>query len=122
MKRSIPGCVLVLLPFVITPLSGQQKLDLSQQQSPPRPRPDWAQDHRPGPARPALKGYLTPEGIKVEIVADVPDRRQSRRHDLRRRRHASTSWNGVPGPATDWPEVAGDVHLQGRHQRARSPP
>jgi quinoprotein glucose dehydrogenase len=67
--RSLSACVALA---VLAPLAGQQKLDLSQQQSPPKPRPRWLQIIDQGANDPRLKGYFTPTGIKVEIVAQEP--------------------------------------------------
>lgn len=51
---------------------GQEKTDLNQQSSPPRPKPEWVKYIDQGDNDPRLKGYISPEGIKVEIVADAP--------------------------------------------------
>jgi putative membrane-bound dehydrogenase-like protein len=55
-----------------TATRGQPKTDLNQQSSPPRPKPDWVKYIDQGDNDPRLKGYFTPEGIKVEIVAEAP--------------------------------------------------
>jgi putative membrane-bound dehydrogenase-like protein len=52
--------------------AGQPKTDLNQDQSPPRPKPAWVKYIDQGQNDPRLKGYFTPEGIKVEIVAEEP--------------------------------------------------
>jgi quinoprotein glucose dehydrogenase len=49
-----------------------QKDDYTQPQSAPRPRPKWLKTIDQGTRDPRLKGYITPEGIKVEIVAEAP--------------------------------------------------
>jgi putative membrane-bound dehydrogenase-like protein len=51
----------------------QPKLDLTFQQSPAKPTPDWVKiiDHGQYDAR--LKGYFAPDGIKIDIVADFPE-------------------------------------------------
>jgi hypothetical protein len=46
--------------------------DFTQPQSPARPTPKWVQIIDQGPNDPPLKGYKTPEGLQVEIVADYP--------------------------------------------------
>ncbi len=46
--------------------------DYHQQQSPTRPAPQGIKYIDQGDNDPRLKGYRTPEGIKVEIVADAP--------------------------------------------------
>jgi putative membrane-bound dehydrogenase-like protein len=50
----------------------QPKTNINQDQSPPLPKPDWVQYIDQGVNDPRLKGYITPEGIKVEIVAEEP--------------------------------------------------
>jgi putative membrane-bound dehydrogenase-like protein len=55
-----------------TPRERPAQPDLSQHQSPPKPTPDWVKYVDQGANDPRLKGYLTPEGLKVEIVADEP--------------------------------------------------
>ncbi len=62
-------CFLLLLA---SPLSAQNKLDLNFQQSPPKPQPEWVKIVDQGQFDPRLKGYFTPEGIRVEIVAEAP--------------------------------------------------
>ncbi len=46
--------------------------DLKFQQSPPKPTPEWFKAFDQGKNDPRLKGYITPEGLKVEIVAEAP--------------------------------------------------
>lgn len=46
--------------------------DPAPPQSPPRPTPAWLKLVDQGTHDPRLKGYLAPEGVKVEIVADYP--------------------------------------------------
>jgi putative membrane-bound dehydrogenase-like protein len=48
------------------------KTDLTQPQSPPLPAPKWLKIIDQGANDPRLKGYLTPEGVKVEVVAEAP--------------------------------------------------
>ncbi len=72
-KRSLPAALaLAALTLTLAPLAGQQKPDLSRQQSPPKPRPDWLKVVDLGASDPRLKGYFAPEGVKVEIVAEEP--------------------------------------------------
>jgi putative membrane-bound dehydrogenase-like protein len=49
-----------------------QKDDYTQQQFPPRPAPSWVKLVDLGKSDPQFKGYIAPEGIKVEIVAEAP--------------------------------------------------
>jgi len=71
-KRSIAGSVALI--FVIAfPLPAQQPpIDIKQEQSPAKPAPKWLKIIDQGKNDPRLKGYFTPEGLKVEIVADNP--------------------------------------------------
>jgi putative membrane-bound dehydrogenase-like protein len=72
-KRFFLGlAVLGLASVALYPLPAQQKTDYHQQQSPPRPKPTWLKIIDQGKNDPRLKGYLTPAGIKLEIVADYP--------------------------------------------------
>lgn len=48
------------------------KVEYSRPQSPPKPVPAWVKMIDQGTNDARLKGYFTPEGIKVEIVADFP--------------------------------------------------
>jgi putative membrane-bound dehydrogenase-like protein len=48
------------------------KFDFTQPQSPPQPAPKWLKIIDQGDNDPRLKGYFTPEGLKVEIVAEAP--------------------------------------------------
>jgi putative membrane-bound dehydrogenase-like protein len=61
---AILGGAVLLLPA--------QPFDINQSQSPPRPIPQWVNIIDQGRNDPRLKGYFTPEGLKVEIVADDP--------------------------------------------------
>src|SRR5262249_18998248 len=54
------------------PTDDAGKFDFTQPQSPPRPAPKWLKIIDQGANDPRLKGYFTPEGLKVEIVADAP--------------------------------------------------
>ena len=49
-----------------------EKDDFTKPQSAPRPKPKWLKIIDQGTNDPRLKGYFTPEGIKVEIVAEAP--------------------------------------------------
>jgi putative membrane-bound dehydrogenase-like protein len=63
----------VLLTFLGTISSASaQKFDINSPQSPAKPAPKWLKIIDQGQNDPRLKGYLTPEGLKVEIVADFP--------------------------------------------------
>ncbi len=53
-------------------LCAQTRDDFTQPQSAPRPAPKWLKWIDQGTNDPRLKGYFTPEGIKVEIVAEAP--------------------------------------------------
>src|SRR6516225_3503414 len=48
------------------------QLDRAQAQPPPPPKPAWLKIIDQGGNDPRLKGYFTPEGIKLEIVAQEP--------------------------------------------------
>ncbi len=75
MQRPACGGALLLLFLASAlrlPAQGQEKLDLNFQQSPPRPAPDGLRLIDYGTIDPRLKGYLVPEGFKVEIVAEAP--------------------------------------------------
>lgn len=62
---------LASLSALVLPLSAQQ-FDINQPQSPPRPKPSWLKIIDQGQNDLRLKGYRTPEGLKLEIVADYP--------------------------------------------------
>jgi putative membrane-bound dehydrogenase-like protein len=64
------GAVLALLGAAS--LLAAQPSDVNQPQSPPRPTPQWVKMIDQGQNDPRLKGYFTPEGLKVEIVAEEP--------------------------------------------------
>lgn len=53
-------------------LLAAEKFDINQPQSPPLPAPRWLKIIDQGTNDPRLKGYFTPEGLKVEIVAEYP--------------------------------------------------
>jgi putative membrane-bound dehydrogenase-like protein len=71
-KPSFLGVAALLLVAAASSLASVDKFDFAQPQSPPRPAPPWLKIVDQGTTNPALKGYFTPEGIKVEIVADAP--------------------------------------------------
>jgi putative membrane-bound dehydrogenase-like protein len=48
------------------------RIDLSPPQSPRLPTPEWVKMIDQGTLDPRLKGYFTPEGLKLEIVAEEP--------------------------------------------------
>jgi putative membrane-bound dehydrogenase-like protein len=54
------------------PADDAGKFDYTQPQSPSRPAPKWLKLIDQGANDPRLKGYFTPEGLKVEIVANAP--------------------------------------------------
>jgi putative membrane-bound dehydrogenase-like protein len=64
--------IAVIVPFLAGASLFAQKTDYTQPQSPPRPVPGWVQLIDQGQYDPRLKGYFTPKGLKVEIVADFP--------------------------------------------------
>ncbi|MGF1578566.1 MAG: PVC-type heme-binding CxxCH protein [Gemmataceae bacterium] len=74
MKRLFLG-LLALLTFAcdwsFTQTGGPKNLKF--QQSPPKPAPEWFKAIDQGKTDPRLKGYFTPEGLKVEIVAEAPE-------------------------------------------------
>ena len=58
---------------VVSPSFAQQPpADLNFQQSPTKPRPEWLKIVDHGTYDPRLKGYLAPEGLRIEIVAEEP--------------------------------------------------
>ncbi len=65
-------CVLAVVPLFTFAAPCAPPTDLSQPQSPPRPKPDWLKIIDQGEFDPRLKGYYTPEGFRVEIVAENP--------------------------------------------------
>lgn len=85
MKLYLPGlvvlaCLGLLLPAAATQDTPPRKkkdaeekpFDINQPQSPPLPTPNWYKPFDQGAHDPRLKGYITPEGVKLEIVADYP--------------------------------------------------
>jgi putative membrane-bound dehydrogenase-like protein len=66
--------VILLIAVSLSPVAGQAPgpVDLDFEQSPSRPAPDGLKVIDQGKFDPRLKGYVTPEGFKVEIVAEEP--------------------------------------------------
>ncbi len=76
-----PSCSLLLASLALGLVSAGEpparteapaKTDLTQPHSPSLPAPKWLKIIDQGTKDPRLEGYLTPEGVKVEIVADAP--------------------------------------------------
>jgi quinoprotein glucose dehydrogenase len=63
--------VVTVLCLVALPLPAD-KFDFNQDHSPPKPTPQWVRLIDQGQNDPRLKGYVTPEGVKLEVVADFP--------------------------------------------------
>jgi putative membrane-bound dehydrogenase-like protein len=79
MSLSVPAAAALLGGFVCLRFAAAAPADavppqpeLTQQQSPRRPAPKWLKIIDQGANDPRLKGYFTPEGLKVEIVAEEP--------------------------------------------------
>ena len=72
MKKLAAALVLLLACFAAAQ-EQPPKLDLNFQQAPLKPAPEWVKIIDHGQYDPRLKGYLAPEGIKIEIVADAPE-------------------------------------------------
>ncbi len=60
------------LPSVAARGQPPARIDPAPRQSPPLPAPKWIKIIDQGASDPRLKGYLTPEGVKVEVVAEAP--------------------------------------------------
>ena len=71
MKAHFLGVAALALLLTARPLFAQ-KIDINQPQSPPKPTPTWVKMIDQGKNDPRLKGYFSPQGLKVEIVADAP--------------------------------------------------
>jgi quinoprotein glucose dehydrogenase len=72
-KKNICGSVLALWLFGgLMPLPAQHRADPNFQQSRAKPEPKDLLFVDQGQFDPRLKGYVTPEGFKLEIVADAP--------------------------------------------------
>src|SRR5262249_13412545 len=63
---------LLFAAFPVVSLAAPPQTDIKQPQSPPMPRPDWVKIIDHGKYDPRLKGYMAPEGLKIEIVAEEP--------------------------------------------------
>ena len=72
MKQSTTASVVLTLAVSLPLFAQQAPFDIKQDQSPAKPAPKWLKIIDQGINDPRLKGYFTPEGIKVEIVADYP--------------------------------------------------
>ncbi|HEV3144641.1 MAG TPA: PVC-type heme-binding CxxCH protein [Gemmataceae bacterium] len=70
MKSS--SCLLAALLLPTFAFAQAPQFDYHQNQSPPKPTPDWVKLVDQGQFDPRLKGYIAPEGIRVEIVAEEP--------------------------------------------------
>src|SRR5262249_30059617 len=62
----------VCLSAVAQSQAAPHKVDFTQPQSPAKPKRGWAKYIAQGTLDPRLKGYVTPAGLKVEIVAEQP--------------------------------------------------
>ncbi len=62
------------VPFLLQPAHARSDapIDFTQPQSPAKPAPKWLKIIDQGVNDPRLKGYFTPEGLKVEIVSENP--------------------------------------------------
>lgn len=67
-----PFILSVVVGTLAQGLAAAQPVDVSQPQSPTRPAPRWLKIIDQGQNDPRLKGYFTPEGLKVDIVAEFP--------------------------------------------------
>lgn len=70
MKKTV-AAALLFLPCLAA--AQPARPDLNFQQAPIKPTPAWVKliDH--GQFDPRLKGYVAPEGVKIDIVADAPE-------------------------------------------------
>ena len=66
------ACLFLFASFSLFAAPPFPPTDLKQPQSPPRPKPEWLKIIDQGQFDPRLKGYYTPEGFRVEIVAENP--------------------------------------------------
>jgi quinoprotein glucose dehydrogenase len=74
-KRNLLVLAAVLGVTAVLPILAQspaQRPDLSQPQSPAKPAPEGLKFIDQGQFDPRLKGYRTPEGLRLEIVAEQP--------------------------------------------------
>jgi putative membrane-bound dehydrogenase-like protein len=65
------GAALAVLGGAASLLAAQPS-EVNQPQSPPRPAPPWVKMIDQGQNDPRFKGYFTPDGVKVEVVAEAP--------------------------------------------------
>ena len=72
MRSPILMALLTFLVGTAVFAAAADKVDFTQPQSPPAPTPAWLKSIDQGQHDPRLKGYKTPAGIKVEIVAEEP--------------------------------------------------
>jgi quinoprotein glucose dehydrogenase len=68
--KSFSAALVTLLPAAL--FAANPSIDIKQPQFPLKPKPDWLKIIDQGQNDPRLKGYFTPEGFKVEIVAEQP--------------------------------------------------
>lgn len=72
MKSITPLLVALVFSFPLDVAAQQKGFDLNDPQSPPLPAPKGFKTIDQGANDQRLKGYITPAGVKVEIVADFP--------------------------------------------------
>ena len=72
MQLSAPRLAVVLALVAGLCVAAADKEDFTKPQSAPRPKPKGLEIIDQGKNDPRLKGYFTPKGIKVEIVAEAP--------------------------------------------------
>ena len=72
MPFSVTRLAAVLAVVAGLSTASAEKDDFTKPQSAPRPKPKGLKIIDQGTNDPRLKGYFTPEGIKVEIVAEAP--------------------------------------------------
>lgn len=68
-----PALILSLFSIAVTSGIAQQPDHLNFQQSPAKPAPEWLKLVDQGASNPQLKGYVAPEGVKIEVVAEFPE-------------------------------------------------
>jgi putative membrane-bound dehydrogenase-like protein len=69
-RFAILAAIAAIVP--VTVLAAGPDFDIKQPASPPRPQPEWLKIIDQGKFDPRLKGYMTPDGFRVEIVAEEP--------------------------------------------------
>ena len=105
--KSHLAALAALIGLAITGTVQAQKdkpFDFTLPESPRKPAPEWFKIIDQGDKDARLKGYTTPEGIKLEIVAEQPDVVNPVGMTFGRRWHAFTSSNGCPA-TSNWNEV-----------------